>query len=314
MLGFEVDVRSPHRLEVGKHADVEVILKRRRWFGEAFGVEVEWLLEGERYGAAYVPWVDSAVVFKLPVLVQQRMRDGVQQVRLSSVTPFGLVQTVRLLSSDEAVMVVPRAMKAGTILLVGGHANVSDDGGGMRGYGAGELKGLADWSVGDSLKRVAWPASVRSMARGFGLVVKETEQPAMSPRRCLVVLHSHGGERWLIQPQRFEKALSLVLGVLVQLRRQGMSVSFMADFDEWELRSVDNDAQFRGVCVHLSGAERSRGTERHDFVNALERVEQESALVVISDVPCGLWADVLSGWEGPLSLMDAGDEKRRVSL
>lgn len=143
------------------------------------------------------------------------------------------------------------------------------------------------------MKRVSWPATVRAMARGAGWVVWETDPPGFRPARFVLVIHSFGADRGLIQPERFERAMCHAAGILRMLHAQGMPARMVADFDDWRVRPAARATQLADCMEILAAAKRAAGTEAHDLHAALTEARPDEGVIILSDMPLAAWRSYL---------------------
>lgn len=176
----------------------------------------------------------------------------------------------------------------------------------------GEWKGLREWRGGDAVKRIAWAASARSEAAGRGVLVREDEPPGSHAEGFLLIFHSFGGDGELIRPDRFEKALMLFNGTLGALQGLGMPVRWVADFDGWKEHELRTKQQLAVSRELLMKAERAAWTEAHDVESAFSKAVDRECVVVVSDMPCGVWEAVIPEMALASVMVDASKYDRAV--
>ncbi len=289
--GLELGYRGLRRVQAGKGFDAKVELWNRRGLLDGFRVEFGIRLMGERDVVGSVGWIPAGGV--ATAVERVRLKDrGLRKEQegwVRSSFPLGLLGFRRELGVKSEVGVLP-ANRVPNELRVSGFLLDGMPFGGTRQYGGmGEWKGLREWRVGDGVKKVAWAASMRSGQADGRLVVREYEPPGSQVDVCVVVFHSLGGDKKMIRPDRFERALSLLSGVLGYLQGMGVEVRFVADFREWESVEVVNRRQVARVREELMLAKRAGWTEAHDLRGVLGGVGDGECLVVISDMPAETW-------------------------
>ncbi len=307
--GLEVALECPEKVRAGAVFPMVVTLvNRRRWL-DAFGVRVEVNLAGKCRTGGRASWVaaGSAADWDLRVAVPERAWAEHHRVRLSSDFPFGFFVAERVGEIRWPLWVLPRPVVPHGLGFPGGWPDASQLEGMAAGDGPGEPHGLRSWRAGDPARRIVWPATMRSLARGAGLVVREWDPPGSRPPRCAVVVHSYGTDGGLIRPDRFERALSLAAGTLRHLHAQGVSARLIADFDDWNSRPAGTRAQVGGCMEVLARANRAAGTEAHDLQAALAGIGGDEGLVVISDMPVSCWGSALPQRERRVFVADSGD-------
>ena len=293
--GLEVHCRADRRVQVGRAFPVKVSLLNRRGGLDAFRVEfgVSLLGEGEVVGRA--SWVGCGGVAETEREVSLKKRGFTESQKgwLKSGFPLGLFDFQKALEVGMEIGVLPAAVVPRELALSGFLLDGSPLGGSKVSGAIGEWKGLRGWRGGDAVKRIAWAASARSEAAGRGVLVREDEPPGSHAEGFLVIFHSYGGDGELIRPDRFEKALMLMNGTLGVLQGLGMPVRWVADFDGWEEHELRTKRQLAESREVLMKAVRAAWTEAHDLGAAFAQAADRECVVVISDMPGGVWRAVL---------------------
>jgi uncharacterized protein (DUF58 family) len=158
----------------------------------------------------------------------------------------------------------------------------------------GEPRGLRPYRAGDAARTISWPATLRSHARGGGLVVREFDTPGLRPREAVVLFHSFATGREVIRPDRFERGLSLAWGALRHFQAQGIPVRLMADFDGWEPRPAGNRRQLGACGELLARARRAAGTGAEELQAILSSLDESTGVLVLSDMPLAGWKKLLT--------------------
>lgn len=284
-------LECPGRVEAGMPFPVRLLVANpHRWL-DAFGLEVELDLARAARETGRIRWLvagsTAAVDFRMTI--PGRMIATRHRVIVRSRFPLGLFLSVRESAVEARLVVVPRPVVPRGLVFSAGPLDMHDDDPMTATGGPGEPRGLREWRAGDPMKRVNWPASLRSFARGAGWVVLETDPPGFRPARFAVVVHSHGGDRQLIRPDRFERTMSHAAGVLRMLHTQGMPARLIADFDDWTPRAAAKRNQLADCMERLAGARRANGTEAHDLQAALADITPDEGIVILSDMPVASW-------------------------
>lgn len=292
---LEVSLQCPEKVQAGVNFPLILTLANpRRWL-DTFGVRVDVHLAAHTRTGGRATWIaaGSAADLELRVSVPSRCRVLNHRVRLVSDFPFGFFEVVKISEIRQPLWVLPRPIVPRGVWFRGGVLDATDSEGSTAGESPGEPRGLRPWRHGDSPRRMIWPATLRSVARGGGLVVRESDPPGFRPLRCVVVFHSFGTDGGLIRPDRFERAVSIVAGTLGQLQAQGIAARLVADFHDWKAHPCQTRAQLAACMELLAEARRASGTEAHDLQAALVEVGDDEGLIVISDMPVATWRSAL---------------------
>ncbi|MFK7850161.1 MAG: DUF58 domain-containing protein [Akkermansiaceae bacterium] len=293
--GLVLEYRGPQRVEAGKRFQGEICVRNKRRFLDVFWVEFGIRLNGEKELSARVNWLESggSATISKRVSLKKRNLQIEQRGWVRSIFPLGLMRFERLVSVEGETGVLPRT-KVPEELQFSGFLNDGPPMGSSKQFGGiGEWKGLTEWRGGDSMKKIAWAASLKSEMSGGGLLVRRYEPPGSQVESCVVVFHSLGGEGNLIRPDRFEKSLSLLSGVASYLCGWGVPIELIADFRSWERLEIRNKSQLAGFREELILAERVGWTEVHDLRSSFSGVKKNQCLVVISDMPAKAWEGIL---------------------
>jgi len=282
---------APGKVPAGAVFPMRVELRNGRRLVDAFGVRMEVELPGKTRVAGRAAWVPagSSADLEMRVCLPERGWAERHPLRLRSGFPLGFFETGKTLELEGELVVfpkpvLPREMRAAGVLL-----DASPVDGASLGEAAGEPRGLRAWRPGDAPGKLDWPASVRSRARGAGLLVRESDPPGFHAKRCVVVFHSFGMDGSLIRPDRFERALSMVAGTMRHLHALGIPAVMMADFDGWVEHPSVTRTQLAACQEVLARAVRVAGTEAHELKGALLKVDEDDSLIVFSDMPPPAW-------------------------
>lgn len=218
---------------------------------------------------------------------------------LHSDFPWGLWKHTRLGAIAHSLCVYPRPLVSKKLSIPGLWREASEMAGASIAGASGDIRGLRPWRAGDSLKRIHAAASARGFARGTGLIMVETEPPGFSPRHVTVLFHSYAGDRAIIRPELFERALSYLCGTLRTLSHLAIPATMIADFDGWIEHSCRNRKELISLLEHLARVRRHQGTELHELQRVQRLIEGDSSLIVISDLPTDSWRSALIKREMP---------------
>ena len=289
--GLGLEYRGNRRIEAGKGFSTRLTLVNERGLLDGFRLRFGVFVNGEREVSGKTAWLEN----RGRAEVSQRLsltRRGLAMEHsgwVESAFPLGLLSFQREMKVAGETGVLPRVLVPGELDLSGFLMDGFPLGASNQFGEIGEWKGLREWRGGDAVRRIAWAASARSQACGGGLLVREDEPPGAQAEGCLVVFHSFGGDGSLIRPDRFENGLALLSGVLGSLQGWGMPVRWMADFHGWKMGEVRTRRDVAAARESLMMAKRAAWTEAHDLELALAGAKERECVVVISDMPLGLW-------------------------
>jgi len=292
--GMKVAVEMPSAIHSGAGADSRVVLHNTKRLQDTVGAEVRLKLIHEVSLEGRAQWVlsDSEAVLGQRFSIPRRGSLLEVDYRVISSFPMRLFKHQFVGTLPLSMVVYPRMITPVEILAHGALSDADPKNGAHLGDSHGEPRGVRPWQAGDPAKRIHWPASARSLARGQGLRVREYDPPGFLPKSCAVVFHSYakGGE--VLRADRFERAISLVAGTLRYLHSRGVKASFVADFMAWQERPCFSRAQFIDCLALLAEANRSMGTEGHELQAQLDSlVNQYDQVVVVSDISPTAWRD-----------------------
>jgi len=304
--GLDVGYRGPRRVEAGKGFEAKVELSNGRSFFDGFWIEFGVRLMEEKDVSGRVTWIGGggSVSLVRRVSLKNRGLFCAQIGWVRSSFPLGLMSFHRSLKIEAETGVLPLIKVPEEIRFSGFLQDGPPLGGSGQLGGVGEWKGLVEWRGGDSVKKIAWSASLKSEMSGGGLLVRQHEPPGSQAEACVVVFHSYGGDGNLIRPDRFEKSLSLLSGVLGCLQGWGMPVRLFADFRNWEPLEIKNKRQLVGLREELILVERASWTEAHDLLEAFGGVDDGECLVVLSDMPARSWTALIPSMPLPPVIID----------
>lgn len=314
LTGLDLHGRADRRVQAGRSFPAKVSLMNRRRGLDAFRVEFGISMLGEADVMGRASWVGCGGVAEVErgVTLQMRGFSESQKGWLKSFFPLGLFDFQKVLKVGMEIGVLPAAVVPQELSLSGFLLDGSPLGGSKVAGALGEWKGLREWRGGDAVKRIAWAASARSEAAGRGVLVREDEPPGSHAEGFLLIFHSYGGDGELIRPDRFEKALMLFNGTLGVLQGLGMPVRWVADFDGWNEHELRTKQQLAVSRELLMKAKRAAWTEAHDMESAFFKAVDRECVVVISDMPCGVWQAVIPEMSLAPVLVDASRYDRAV--
>lgn len=290
-----VSVHMPQRVRAGKPFELELTLfNRRRWL-DTFNTGVSVVFPDGKVFAAASPWTAAGSASRIleEFVLPARGSGDTLEIRLSSTFPLGLFQMKRSLTIPHSLTVTPRPIHPIELSSDGSLLDSQPRGGVTTGQSFGEPRGIRPWQAGDAARRIHWPASARSLARGHDLRVREYDPPGFHPDHCHIVFHSYatGGE--MLRSDRFERAISLLTGSLMTLHANGIPCVLTADFNDWQDVPCRTRAQLGECLFQLARVQRYRGTEAHDLEQCFHSVSSDHALMIISDMAPDSWNHLL---------------------
>ena len=292
---LEVAVHMPKQVRAGKSFDLELTLLNRRVWLDAFNTDVIVIFSESTSYAAVSPWTAAGTGSRIleSFVIPRRSYGDVLGIRLCTSFPLGLFQMSRSWTMRHSHTVTPRPIHPKELSSDGSLHDSQPRGGVTTGQSFGEPRGIRPWQAGDSARRIHWPASARSLARGHDLRVREYDPPGFHPDHCHLVFHSYatGGE--MLREDRFERAISLLTGSLMTLQANGIPSVLTADFNDWQDVPCRTRAQLVECLYQLARVQRCRGTEAHDLERCLRSVSSDHALMIISDMTPDSWSHLL---------------------
>lgn len=285
----------PKRVKAGMPFDLELTLHNRRIWLDAFQIRVKLIMPRKTILNTLAPWTPAGSASRIveSFTLPSRAFEDSHAVQLSTTFPLGLFYLKRELIVRHKVTVIPRAIPPRELNSDGSLHDSQPRGGVTAGQSFGEPRGIRPWQAGDSARRIHWPASARSLARGHDLRVREYDPPGFHPDYCHLVFHSYASGGEMLREDRFERAISLLTGSLGVLQGNGIPCVLTADFNDWQNIACSTRFQMVECLSQLSRVQRNRGTEAHDLENVLRSVSPDHALVIISDMPPASWQHLL---------------------
>ena len=155
----------------------------------------------------------------------------------------------------------------------------------------GDWRGLRPWRSGDSPRQIHWPSSLRQPPTGNrqSWVVRDQDPDDPMCGDCFLVFHSWGNPGGLIRLDRFERAVSLMSGLMRNLRRRGARCSWTSDFTGWDCHATESQSDWRDTLSLLTRARRSSETAWERVLQAICKVPGNQTVLVVSDEPLDHW-------------------------
>jgi len=293
---MEVRAHWPSLIRAGKVFDLELSLYNHRKWWDSFAVEMVVFLPGNVEISLVATRVGAGTVSSLArsVVLPSRAKLNSHKILLRSSFPLGLFKVEQECFLNQEMTVTPRSIRPLELQSDGSLHDTQPRGGVTVGASLGEPRGVRPWQAGDAARRIHWPASIRSMARGHDLRVREYDPPGFHPDRCHLVFHSYSSGGEMLLADQFERAISLLTGSLTTLSSNGIPCRLTADFHAWQEMECASRFQLGRCLSLLAGVTRSTSTEMHDLENVFSTVSPDELLIVVSDMPPESWSFLLA--------------------
>jgi len=294
MRGLNAEIRMKERIYAGKSFESTVYIDNKKKWWSSHSIEVKvGLLHGQKVHGN-LKWLGShdGAKLKQRVSIPHRGEETSFKLQMYSSFPFGVFEHIVKEEIFHNLIVYPRLIVPLEIMNYGS----VNDSNPLRGYQLGEtngeIRGVRVWQPGDPAKRIHWPASAKSIARGQGLRVREFDPPGFAPESCTVLFHSYAEQGELYRSDRFERATSLAAGVLHYLHSRNLRPKFTADFLNWSEIECFNRRNYIELLAILAQAKRSIGTMQHELQNVLDKAAEEvDQVIIVSDMDPDTWGE-----------------------
>ena len=292
---LKLHLQAPARVFADTPMDLRLSLENHRSLFDTYEINLQLDLSSGTRIHTHVKWAaaGSSAISKLRGSIPNRGAVSNPPCLLSSGFPLNIFTYQKRITISLEILVFPLALLPREFFACGEFDDAWHGEGFQTGNAPGEPRGLRPFRPGDPAKRLHWPATIRSLARGRAPRVREFDPPGIRPRKATVIFHSFGTDGALIRTDLFERALSLLCGTLRHLRSIGVPTTFTSDFLAWKsLPSFQTSAWSEALTV-LACAKRAGDTEAHNLVATILETPPEDALVVISDMPPAAWSHIL---------------------
>jgi uncharacterized protein (DUF58 family) len=142
---------------------------------------------------------------------------------------------------------------------------------------------LREFRPGDSVKRIQWPASLRT----GHLQVAELEPPRPKPRRYGILIHSYEPAGQLLTPETFEMILRLAAGLLQRFQHEEIPVVFRHYPDK--PASLTHRSEMEEVLDHLALCHRRPIGTLDPLATAARDFGRCDEVFLLSDCPRSEW-------------------------
>ena len=311
--GLRIGIEMPEVVQAGIPVRVRISISNRRKILDAFGLGLEIKTPGGLETGYQVPWVPagSAADAELREVLPGRGHGEMIDATLVSRFPLGLFRFNAGHEVPHSLLVLPHPLAPREMVSIGSALEAEPRRAAAVSEAIGEPRGLREYRAGDPAKVIAWPASLRSQARGGGMMVRELDPPGFYPEQAVILFHSYATDGALIRPDRFERAISLVWGALRHFQVCGVPVKLLTDFEEWVPRRIVTRVQLGKAGEMLARARRAIGTEKHELQGRLHDLDGDETLVMISDMPTVHWRDHVGKRSGLVLVEVASYEGKR---
>jgi uncharacterized protein (DUF58 family) len=292
---LEIEVSLPHKCHANKPYKPHVVIRNKRSLLDAFHVKLYLAFPHGAVLACQSSWIPARSLSSADVSIKIPMRASSLEhpYKFTSTFPLGIFSFTSRQLLHQPLTIYPRSIIPEELVDHGfseqchsleQHSNMKN---------SGEPSSIRPWQPGDPAKHIHWPASIRSLAQGHSLRVREFDPPGMLPDEAVVVFHSFSGQREMMREDAFERAISLTAGTIAHMRNLSIKTSFVADFMRWHPVSTRTRTQYYECLSILADSKRAISTELHELQSALNKISDKQQLIIISDMPPEAWSDLL---------------------
>ena len=301
---IHAEIHMPTHVAARRPFEIELTLHNQRFLLDAFNIRIDVILPKNSVFSAVASWTAAGQVSEIILqgIIPNRSHAEIHPTRLSSNFPLGLFRLQRQLKIRRKVVVTPMPIIPLELNNYGSLHDTVPQSGIATGNTFGEPRGVRPWQAGDSARHIHWPASARAMASGHDLRIREYDPPGFHPDQCHIIFHSYASGREMLREDRFERALSLLAGTLINLQEKGIPCVLSADFLDWEPLLCQNRKHLTQCLTILAKALRKSGTESHDLELTLRSSSPDHAIVVLSDMTPDSWHPLLSAHPHALAI------------
>ncbi len=288
---LEVDVSLPYKCHANKLYEPQVIIKNNRSLLDVFHVNFNLAFPHASVVESKAAWIParSLANAKVPLRVPMRATELEHPYDLYSRFPLGLFRFKSTQVLHRALTIYPRSITPRELLAHGVSGQCHQPEQNSTVHHSGESRGVREWQPGDAAKSIHWPASIRSMAVGHGLNIREFDPPGLLPEQAVVVFHSFSSQREMVREDSFERAIALTAGSIAYLRNLNVRTEVIADFMVFHPLYTKTRSQYYECLSILADAQRATGTEMHELQSVLDSIPSSHQLIIISDMPSEVW-------------------------
>jgi len=297
---MEMDISMPHKCHANKTYEPHMMIKNKRSLLDCFYIGVDVILPHATVLSSHANWVParSMADAKVSLRIPMRATELEHLYQFSSHFPLGLFTFYSDQTLYRPITVYPRSIVPGELLDhgVSGQCHQPDEHSMV--HHSGESRGVREWQPGDPAKNIHWPASIRSLALGDGLKIREFDPPGLLPEQAVIIFHSFSSQREMVRVDAFERAVALAAGSIAHLRNLNIRTELIADFMMWNPLYTKSRSQYYECLSILADAQRAMGTEMHELQSALDAIPDSHKVIVISDMPNDVWQSLIQAPQG----------------
>lgn len=146
---------------------------------------------------------------------------------------------------------------------------------------------LREFRPGDAVKRIHWPASLRTGQ----LQVAELEPPRPKPRRYGILIHAYEPAGQVLTPETFEMILRIAAGLLQRFQREEIPVVFRHFPDKPS--SLTHRSEIGQALDHLALCHKRPLSSLDAIAAAAADFRYCDEVFILSDCPRGEWESIL---------------------
>lgn len=288
----EVYLLGPREKFAGREVQLTAVVRNDHAILPAMALRVEVRLADQQadFFCTSLPCGQSQAK-KLIFSLINRVDGADVAVVIESAWPLGLFRHRRRIPSNYWLTVFPRPIVPPVLRADQTASSAAADLTVFQPLRGDEPGALRPFAPGDASHQLHWPTTIRALASGRQPIVRDFDPPGALPSAVRVIMHSASAsdDRTMVRPDQFERALSLIVGAVENLRSQGLQVSLQTDWADWKVLPCGRDADWRVTLRLLTRAKRESHSTTHELANACRSVPPSTLLVILSDLPLATW-------------------------
>lgn len=292
---LEAEVSLPHKCHANKSYKPHVVIHNNRSLIDAFHVSLHLAFPHGSVLSSQSAWVPARSISSanIPIKIPMRASSLEHPYKFSSTFPLGLFRFSSRQSLHRPLTIYPRSIIPDELLDHGVSGQCHNPNQHSNIQYSGEPRSIRPWQPGDAAKNIHWPASIRSLAQGHSLRVREFDPPGLLPDQAIVIFHSSSAQREMMREDAFERAISLTAGTIAHLRNLNLRTTLVADFMGWHPMIAKTRSQYYECLSILADGQRAIGTELHELQSAINEVSNKQQIIIISDMVPEAWQDLI---------------------
>jgi uncharacterized protein (DUF58 family) len=292
---LEVDISLPNKCHANKPYKPHVVIRNTRSLLDAFHVKLYLAFPHGAVLGSQSAWVPAGSLSSadVPLKIPMRASNTEHPYKFCSTFPLGIFRFSSRQLLLHPLTIYPRSIIPDELLDHGVFGQCQSPNQHSNNQHSGEPRSIRPWQPGDAAKSIHWPASIRSLAQGHSLRVREFDPPGLLPEQAVVIFHSFSAHREMMREDAFERAISLTAGTIAHLRNLNIRTTLVADFMRWHPIIAKTRPQYYECLSILADTQRAIGTELHELQSALDEVSDEQQIIIISDMPPEAWQDLI---------------------